>query len=325
MRNYEIHFADCFDWLRSCLPQTIHAVCTDPPYGLIEFSEKELSKLRNGRGGVWRLPPMIGGHKRAPLPRLTVLTDEQKHSLRAFFRDWGKLLFDALVPGAHVCVAGHPILQHHVQGAMADVGYEVRPAVIRLYFGFRGGDRPKNAEKEFPEVCVTPKGAYEPWMLFRKPLGEKTVAENLRKWRTGGLRRLSADKPLPEVVPSGRPPRREEVISDHPCLKPQHFMRIIVRALLPLSDGTVLDPFMGSGSTLAAAEAIGYRSVGIEIDKDYFRLAESAIPRLAALYASFKGDSLEFDSSDYPQDVVTESQLTMALAESPARYHVRKR
>jgi site-specific DNA-methyltransferase (adenine-specific) len=110
------------------------------------------------------------------------------------------------------------------------------------------------------------------------------VAENLRKWKTGGLRRLSLDKPFPEVIPSGRTPRREAAISDHPCLKPQHFMRIIVRALLPLGEGTVLDPFMGSGSTIAAAEAVGYRSVGIEIDKDYFRLAEASIPKLAALY-----------------------------------------
>jgi DNA modification methylase len=324
MRNYQIHLADCFDWLRDCPRQTLHAVCTDPPYGLIEFSEKELSKLRNGRGGVWRLPPTIGGHKRDPLPRFTVLTDEQKQNLRAFFRDWGKLLLEALVPGAHVCVAGHPILQHHVQGAMAEVGYEVRPAIMRLYFGFRGGDRPKNAEKEFPEVCVTPKGAYEPWMLFRKPLGAKTVAENLRKWKTGGLRRLCADKPLPEVVPSGRTPKREEAISDHPCLKPQHFMRIIVRALLPLGEGTVLDPFMGSGSTIAAAEAIGYRSIGIEIDKDYFHLAEGAIPELAALYPTFGGEQLEFDSSDCPQEAVAEVQLTMALAETPPPYKTRK-
>jgi site-specific DNA-methyltransferase (adenine-specific) len=43
----------------------------------------------------------------------------------------------------------------------------------------RGGDRPKNAEAEFPEVCVSPKGAYEPWMLFRKPIDTNTVAENL--------------------------------------------------------------------------------------------------------------------------------------------------
>ena len=196
--------------------------------------------------------------------------------------------------------------------------------IMRLYFGFRGGDRPKNAEKEFPEVCVTPKGAYEPWMLFRKPLGEKTVAENLRKWKTGALRRLSPDKPLPEVIPSGRTPTREEAISNHPCLKPQHFMRVIVRALLPLGEGVVLDPFMGSGSTIAAADAIGYRAVGIEIDDGFFRLAEAAIAKLAALYPTFQGASLEFDSSDYPQEAIEEAQLTMALAESPVPYRVRK-
>ena len=322
---YHIFHADCFDWLRERKQHSLHAVCTDPPYGVLEFTEKEVSKLRAGRGGVWRLPPTIGGSQRDPLPRFTVLTDAQKLELRRFFLEWGKTLWPALVPGAHVCVAGHPILQHLVQGAMAEAGYEVRTAVMRLYFSFRGGDRPKNAEREFPEVCVTPKGAYEPWMLFRKPLAERTVAENLRKWKTGGLRRLSTDKPFPEVVPSGRTPKREEAISDHPCLKPQHFMRIIVRALLPLGEGIMLDPFMGSGSTIAAAEAVGYRSVGIEIDKDYFRLAETAIPKLAALYPTFEGDSLELDLSDYPQEAIEESQLTMALAESHGRYRTRRR
>ncbi len=73
-------------------------------------------------------------------------------------------------------------------------------------------------------------------MLFRKPISEKTVAANLRRWQTGGLRRLSADKPLPDAIPSGRTPDREEAISDHPCLKPQHFMRVLVRALLPLGE-----------------------------------------------------------------------------------------
>lgn len=166
---------------------------------------------------------------------------------------------------------------------------------MRLYFRFRGGDRPKNAEAEFPEVCVSPKGAYEPWMLFRKPIDTKTVAENLRRWRTGALRRLSADKPLPDAIPSGRTPKREEAISNHPCLKPQHFMRIIVRALLPLGEGTILDPFMGSGSTIAAAESVGYTAKGLELDTEYFRLAERAIPRLAALYPQFKGQAIDVE------------------------------
>lgn len=317
---FGIEQTDCFEWLQRCPPRSLHAVCTDPPYGVLEFTGKELVKLRAGRGGVWRLPPKLGGSHRDPLPRFTILTEEQKQHLRNYFRDWGRLLQRVLVPGAHVCVAGHPILQHHVQGAMAEAGFEVRPAIMRLYYSFRGGDRPKNAETEFPEVCVSPKGAYEPWMLFRKPIEAKTVAENLRQWKAGALRRLSADKPLPDAIPSGRTPKREETISDHPCLKPQHFMRIMVRALLPLGEGTILDPFMGSGSSIAAAEAVGYASTGLELDLEYFRLAERAIPRLAALYPQFKGQEIEVELNGKVDLNETENQLGFVLAETPPEY-----
>jgi site-specific DNA-methyltransferase (adenine-specific) len=49
-----------------------------------------------------------------------------------------------------------------------------------------------------------------------------------------------------------------------------------------LGEGIVLDPFAGSGSTLAAAEAVGYESIGLEKDPRYFELACKAIPKLAA-------------------------------------------
>ena len=318
---YRIEQVDCFEWLRDCRASSVQAVCTDPPYGILEFTEKELGKLRAGRGGVWRLPPKVGGSHRDPLPRFTILTEEQKQHLRAYFRDWGKLLLRVLVPGAHVCVAGHPILQLHIQGAMNEAGFEVRPAIMRLYYSFRGGDRPKNAEMEFPEVCVSPKGAYEPWMLFRKPIEEATVAENLRRWKAGALRRLSPDKPLPDAIPSGRTPKCEEAISDHPCLKPQHFMRLIVRSLLPLGEGAILDPFMGSGSTIAAASATGYSAIGLEVDAEYFRLAERAIPRLAALYPNFRGQEIEVELKGNVEHA-PEDQLALMLAET-ATNHVK--
>jgi site-specific DNA-methyltransferase (adenine-specific) len=290
---YELFNQDCFEWLRAREADSITAVCTDPPYGLVEFTEKEVQKLRNGRGGIWRLPPQMNGSTRSPLPRFTVLTSKERDDIERYFTDWGKLLLRIIVPGGHVAIAGHPILQHYVQRAMSMSGFEVRPTLIRVYQGFRGGDRPKNAEEEFPEVCVTPKGAYEPWMLFRRPISESTVAENLRKWATGGLRRLSRDKPLPEVIPSGKTPKREERISAHPCLKPQHLMRILTRSLLPLGIGTILDPFMGSGATIAAAESVGYRAIGLELDEAYFKGALKSVPELARLYPKFKGDSLE--------------------------------
>jgi site-specific DNA-methyltransferase (adenine-specific) len=53
--------------------------------------------------------------------------------------------------------------------------------------------------------------------------------------------------------------------------------------VLPLGKGIVLDPFVGSGSTLAAAEAVGYQSIGVEKDAKFFKVARKAICRLAGL------------------------------------------
>ena len=299
--SYATFQGDCVRWLLRQSPDSLHAVCTDPPYGLVEFSAGEVAKLRKGKGGVWRIPPKLNGSERDPLPRFTVLTAEQKEALATFFQRWGATVLVPLVPGGHVLVASNPTLQMYVQQGMVRAGYELRATLIRVYHGFRGGDRPKNAEAEFPSVCVTPRGNYEPWLLFRKPISEKTVAQNLRKWGTGGLRMLAGDRPLPDVIPSSRTPRREEKIADHPSLKPQQLLRLLVRSLLPMGNGTILDPFMGSGSTLAAATAVGYPAIGVELDPVYYAGAVTAIPQLARLYPDYKGECVSLpESSERP-------------------------
>src|SRR5437870_5199597 len=72
--EYAIHLIDAFAWLDQAPANSIHAVVTDPPYGLVEYSERELAKRRKGRGGVWRIPPAFDGVQRSPLPRFTVLS-----------------------------------------------------------------------------------------------------------------------------------------------------------------------------------------------------------------------------------------------------------
>ena len=91
---------------------------------------------------------------------------------------------------------------------------------------------------------------------------------------------MSADKPFADVIESAPTRPGERRLAPHPSLKPQAFLRQVVRAILPLGQGTVLDTFAGSGSTLAAAEHLGYRSVGVESDAAYAQLAASAIPKL---------------------------------------------
>lgn len=313
---------ECIEEIKRLDDRSIHAVCTDPPYGIVEFSANEVAKMRAGKGGVWRLPPNWDGCARRPLPRFTILTSEQKGGIETFFRQWASVLKPKLRPGAHVLIAGNSTLQMYVQNALVAEGFESRATILRLYHGFRGGDRPKNAEKEFAEVCVTPRGNYEPWMLFRNPISERTVAENLRKWETGALRMLEGGKPLPDVIPSFKTPAREREIAEHPSLKPQHLLRIFVRALLPLGRGVILDPFMGSGSTIAAALALGCEAIGIEIDPEFYSMAQKAIPVLAELYPNLAGENIEIPDSNCSCE---EFQEQMVLFEPRARYRARAR
>jgi site-specific DNA-methyltransferase (adenine-specific) len=277
---YTIVAGDAFAWMEAREENSIHAIVTDPPYGLKEYTEVEKAKLRKGRGGVWRIPPSFDGHQRAPVPRFTVLDETDIAALRAFFEKFAKQAMRVLVPGGHVMIATNPLLSQYVYVPMMAAGFEKRGEIIRLVQTLRGGDRPKNAHKEFTDVSVMPRSGWEPWGLFRKPC-EGRVQDNLRKWGTGGLRRVSGKNPFSDVIRSDVARNGERAIAPHPSLKPQAFMRQVVRAALPLGKGVILDPFMGSGSTVAAASAVGYTSIGIEADSAYFSLATKAIPALA--------------------------------------------
>ena len=278
----QLFHADCIDWLGRQPERSIHGVVTDPPYGLVEYTAKEKAKLRAGRGGVWRIPPSFDGHQRSPLPRFTVLRQAELERLRTFFSTWASALLPVLVPGAQLLVASNPLVSYVVSSALVEAGFERRGEIVRLVMTMRGGDRPKNAHQEFPDVTVMPRSMWEPWLLYRRPL-EGRVQDNLRKWRTGGLRRVSGSQPFGDVIRSRPTPARERAIANHPSLKPQEFLRQVVRAVLPTGEGVVLDPFAGSGSTLAAALAVGYDGVGVELDDAYVALARQAIPRLARL------------------------------------------
>jgi len=271
--------ADCFEWLRQQPENSVHAVLTDPPYGLVEYAPKQQEKLRNGKGGIWRIPPAFDGTKRSPLPRFTVLSHDEVEDLARYFFEWGRTVLPVLVPGANLVIASNPLLSYVISGSLARAGLERRGEIARLVMTMRGGDRPKHAHEEFSGVSVMPRSMWEPWLLFRKPI-EGRVQDNLRKWKTGGFRRPSAERPFGDVIPSSPTHKSERKLAPHPSLKPQAFLRTLIRGVLPLGEGVVLDPFAGSGSTLAAAEAVGYQSIGIEKDSRYFNIATTAIPKL---------------------------------------------
>jgi site-specific DNA-methyltransferase (adenine-specific) len=82
--------------------------------------------------------------------------------------------------------------------------------------------------------------------------------------------------------------------TEHPCQIPTALMRHVLR----LFDGDIIDPFMGSGTTLVAAKQLGREAIGIEIEERYCeiavkRLAQEVLPLTAPAPEPRQGDMLE--------------------------------
>jgi DNA modification methylase len=131
------------------------------------------------------------------------------------------------------------------------------------------------------EIGYGDSGTYSRFFLIakssradREPLLRGTLAERdgqvsiqhggaLERWPDGHLEPRKT--PLPTRA------------NHHPTVKPLDLMRHLVRLVTP-PGGTVLDPFLGSGTTAIAANAEGFRAIGIEREKEYLDIA---VARLA--------------------------------------------
>ena len=92
---------------------------------------------------------------------------------------------------------------------------------------------------------------------------------------------VSGDKGTAGKYGSAKAPQK----NNHPTVKPIKLMQYLVRLITP-KDGTVLDPFMGSGSTGIACEHEGFDFIGIEKNEEYCEIAKARID--AAIDAAYE-------------------------------------
>ena len=97
------------------------------------------------------------------------------------------------------------------------------------------------------------------WLIWDKINAVPTMADFEQAW-------TNLDRPSKRIaLPVGR------VEYGHPTQKPLALMQWCL-GFLPDAK-TILDPFMGSGTTLVACQKLGRHGIGIEIDPDYFEIA----------------------------------------------------
>jgi len=257
---------DCRKVLASLDAESIDAIVTDPPYGIRFMGER------------W---------------------DYEIPSVDAFAE-----MYRVLKPGGRLLCFAATRTMHRMWVNVEDAGFTIEDSIAWMF----GTGFPKHQSKLKPAyepVCVARKGA--PSLLNINDC--RIPAEKLTGWRGrptkgyGGLHgvevggrpvsgRWPANVVLDEeaatvldsdtndasrffyVAKASQSERGES--NGHPTVKPVALMRHLVRLVTP-EGGTVLDPFTGSGTTGVAAVLEGRSFLGIELDKQYARIARARI------------------------------------------------
>jgi len=183
---------DCLEGMKQLDDNTVDSVVTDPPYGL-GFMGKEwdtFDKNQFGKKGN------EGKNDLKVKKDFKILPRYKTDGLYDFTLSWSQEALRALKPGGHLLAFAGSRTYHKIACAIEDAGFEIRDQIMWIY----GSGFPKslniskaidkklgNEISEWEGWGTALKPAHEPIVLARKPLSEKTVAENVLKWGTAGI------------------------------------------------------------------------------------------------------------------------------------------
>ena len=311
---YILHHSSCYG-LKPLLDTSVHALVTDPPYG-ISFQNHEWDKALPQREiwqDAWRvLKP--GGFG------LVFSAVRLMHRLMVDLEDSGFLIKDVLF---WAYLNGMPKSRDIALDIDKTLGVESTAIGEYNYVqGYKKGgadnyyaaSRKRKYEtasdigKRYKGAGLGLKPAYEPIILVQKPIDKGlTVAENIIEHGTGALNLEQTRIPYPEdegkvghnphpngrvsanilrtddfedgydkffVVPKVR--QQADKFNHHPTIKPVELMQHLVK-LVSFEQQTVLDPFMGSGSTGVACVQLQRQFIGFEVEDSYFEICEKRI------------------------------------------------
>lgn len=280
----DIRHENCLTGLLRLPADSVHFVTTDPPYFLDGMDgDWDKSKLQK------RVKPgVIGG-----LPAGMKFEKAQGTRLREFMHEVAVQMHRVLKPGGFAAVFSQARLAYAIGAALDDAGFEVRDMLAWRYEGqakafsqehFIRKMNISRSEKERLTRALsgrkTPqlKPQFEPILLAQKPR-EGTFINNWLAHQTGLM------SPAQSIVGEGFPGTVIEVPKPktggqfgHMTVKPVLVMRQLIR-LFTIEGQTVLDPFLGSGTTAVAAMNDNRHFIGFEIDGDYVKIAKERVKR----------------------------------------------
>ena len=306
---------DCIEEMQKLIDQGVQvdAVVTDPPYHLQSIVDRfGKTSLSDNTKTSERARGRSDGYARMSAGGF--MGQEWDGGDIAFRAETWRLAWELLKPGGHLLAFSASRNYHRMAVAIEDAGFESRDQMMWLYgSGFpKSHNIGKNVDKTLGNVGKNEwegwgtalKPAHEPIAVGRKPISESTVAKNVLKHKTGAINidasRIKSSESIDGKFPANimhdglqqdwarffycpKVSKKERGENNkHPTVKPQELMKYLVRLVTP-KGGTVLDPFMGSGSTGMAAKDLGFDFIGIEKSEDYFKICQERIEQINPL------------------------------------------
>lgn len=286
----DLRLGDCRELMGALEANSVHLVLTDPPY----FLDGLDSGWRKGKGETARATGSVG-----TLPVGMKFDPKQGRALQGFMEEVAREWMRVLVPGGFALAFSQPRLAHRMAAGIEDAGFEIRDllawrftkraqfkAFSQTHFVRRMGLSVKDEAALLASLGgrKTPqlRPQFEAVILAQKPR-EGTFVENWQKWRAGLIDATrSLDGSAPSTVMTVEKPTESEkgaAAGAHLTPKPVDLLAHLIE-LFSEPGQTVLDPFLGSGSTAVAAARTGRACIGIDINRDYIAMAASRLEKL---------------------------------------------
>lgn len=276
--NAKIFNEDCLIAFKKLENDSVDFIATDPPYFLDGMGDNwSDAKLKDKASKAHAIGGLPVGMKFDPA---------QGKKLQEFFSKVSVEASRVLKPGGFMVAFSQPRLFHRMAVATEDAGFEVRDMLVWEHNGGQGKaftqdhfvKKMRLSEDEKEKMITklqdrkTPqiRPKFEAILLAQKPK-DGTFVDNWLKWKTGLIKIDFPNEPQQSTVFIYDKPVKEEDF-EHMTVKPIGLMERLIE-VFSIKGQTVLDPFLGSGTTGVAALKLGRKFIGFEIEKKYIDMS----------------------------------------------------
>ncbi len=281
--------ADCLEHLANLDAESIDLFLSDIPYG-IGLDDWDVLHNNTNSAYLGSSPAQEGksGFKRRgkPINGWSSADRNIGKEYQAWCQKWTDLVFPKMKEGSSLFVFGARRTLHRVINAFEDSGFLLkdvlawkknsahhRAARLTNVLEKRGLDKEVEEWQGWRLGNLAP--IYEPIAWFIKPY-KITITDNILKNGVGAINledcKLNGSSPT-NLLEFGFAANETRI---HEAQKPLELMQFLIK-LTTREDQIVLDPFIGSGTTAAAAKNLKRNFIGFEISQNYCRIADERL------------------------------------------------